>query len=268
MALADLTREAVLKAIEEFDRLGRADFLSKYGFKEARHYFLEHDGKRYDSKAIAGVAHGFLEGRKPLRPSEFSGGDRTVKTTLGALGFTVTSPGLILPAPAPLVEPPFLTVASPGAARLPGRPYEAASESQERSPAAPFEVDPDAVDRGTRAHARTQNALAAFLQHQGCDPRSPDRANGEPEFDVAWTRNDRIYVAEVKSITPANEEKQLRLGLGQVLRYRQQLRGWHLDVVGVLVAERQPTDQAWPDLCRELTVILAWGEDFETIPTG
>jgi hypothetical protein len=32
MALSDLTASAVLKAIEEFDRLGRDAFLKKYGF--------------------------------------------------------------------------------------------------------------------------------------------------------------------------------------------------------------------------------------------
>ena len=64
--LASITREAVLAAITEYDELGQDAFLDKYGFHPARSYLLVHDGKSYDSKAIVGVAHGHLPGKKPL----------------------------------------------------------------------------------------------------------------------------------------------------------------------------------------------------------
>jgi len=54
MALTDLTPEAVRQAIAEFDSLGRDSFLNTCGFGKARGYFLVHNGKAYDSKAIAG----------------------------------------------------------------------------------------------------------------------------------------------------------------------------------------------------------------------
>ena len=93
MALRDLTdSQAVLNAISEFDRLGRERFLEKYGFGRATAYFIELDAKRYDSKAIAGAAHGHQYG-KPLRHDEFSGGDATVATRLSVLGFMVTRAG-------------------------------------------------------------------------------------------------------------------------------------------------------------------------------
>jgi hypothetical protein len=57
MSLAELTREAVLTAIAEFDPLGRAAFLESYGFGPARESFVELNGQHYDSKAIAGAAH-------------------------------------------------------------------------------------------------------------------------------------------------------------------------------------------------------------------
>jgi hypothetical protein len=60
MSLADLTRSAVLAAIEEYDRLGREDFLRRYGFGPARDYRVMFNGGEYDSKAIAGVAHRYL----------------------------------------------------------------------------------------------------------------------------------------------------------------------------------------------------------------
>ncbi|WP_220505462.1 HNH endonuclease [Microbispora sp. H10830] len=91
MGLSDLRRDMVLAAIEEFDKLGREEFLEKYGYREARGYFLTYQGRRYDSKAIAGVAHRGVAGR-PLRASEFSGGAATVARTLADLGFTVTTP--------------------------------------------------------------------------------------------------------------------------------------------------------------------------------
>jgi 5-methylcytosine-specific restriction protein A len=50
MPLADLTRPAVLAAIEEHDRLGREEFLRRYGFGPAREYRLLFNGREYDSK--------------------------------------------------------------------------------------------------------------------------------------------------------------------------------------------------------------------------
>lgn len=91
MTLSDLNREAVLKAIEEFDALGRGDFLRKYLFRPARSYFLILGGRRYDSKAIVGAAHGYLPGCAALAAADFSGGERTVKVQLERLGFVVTS---------------------------------------------------------------------------------------------------------------------------------------------------------------------------------
>jgi 5-methylcytosine-specific restriction enzyme A len=94
MALADLTTNSVLRALSEFDELGRETFLQRHGFRRARGYFVLHNGNRYDSKAIAGVAHGFAgHGSKPLSPAEFSGGEKTVAKRLRELGFTVIEPG-------------------------------------------------------------------------------------------------------------------------------------------------------------------------------
>ena len=57
MCLRDITsRQAVLDAIAECDDMGQDTFLEKYGFHHARKYFLVHNGRMYDSKAIAGVA--------------------------------------------------------------------------------------------------------------------------------------------------------------------------------------------------------------------
>lgn len=91
MSVAHLTsKRAVLAAVREFESLGRERFLSMYGFGHARTYFLDINGRLYDSKAIVGVAyrHQFPK-HGPLKPEEFSGGHATVEAKLISLGFSV-----------------------------------------------------------------------------------------------------------------------------------------------------------------------------------
>ena len=56
----------------------------------------------------------------------------------------------------------------------------------------------------------------------------------------------------------ANAERQLRLGLGQVLRYRQAMQATKSTVVAVLMVEQQPRDASWGNLCAALDVRLMW----------
>jgi 5-methylcytosine-specific restriction enzyme A len=88
MTFADVNRQAVLAAVAAFDRLGRDKFLEEHGFGPAKAYFLDYNGRLYDSKAIVGVAHG-ISGDRPWRAEDFTGGDKTVAERLRALGFTV-----------------------------------------------------------------------------------------------------------------------------------------------------------------------------------
>jgi hypothetical protein len=71
-------------------------------------------------------------------------------------------------------------------------------------------------------------------------------------------REGTIHVAEVKSVTNTNEEKQLRLGLGQVLRYRQLLAVAGYRAVAVLVADGGAPAESWQALCDQLGVVLTW----------
>lgn len=80
-----------MSAIAEYDELGKEAFLANYGYGEARSYQLHHDGKLYDSKAIIGVAAGYLPSQAALLAADFSGGEQTVARRLRQLGFTVTS---------------------------------------------------------------------------------------------------------------------------------------------------------------------------------
>lgn len=88
--LSTITAEAVREAIAEFDRIGRDEFLGKYGFGRARSYFLAMGSKLYDSKAILGAARGYaIPAAGSMKPNELSGGQATVQRRLEALGFEV-----------------------------------------------------------------------------------------------------------------------------------------------------------------------------------
>ena len=143
-----------------------------------------------------------------------------------------------------------------------GRPYTPVGIVPKTSEREPVVVDPLLIDRGNQGHATTQDALAVYLQGHGIEPMSPV---GEPDYDVAWWCATRLFVAEVKSITDANEEHQLRLGLGQLLRYRHALAERGHDVIAVLVSEREPSDPSWGSLCRTLGVVLVWPGTFDQL---
>jgi AAA domain (dynein-related subfamily) len=91
VGLEELTsRDAVLEAIAEFDRLGRDAFLAKYGYGGSKRYRIVHDGGDYDLKAIAGAAYGYqYPDHGPLGRDEFGSGRRSTVPKLESLGFEV-----------------------------------------------------------------------------------------------------------------------------------------------------------------------------------
>ncbi len=91
MSIRALTdRDAVIAALAEFDGLGRDAFLAKYGFGPATNYRIVHEGRFYDSKAIAGVAYGkqFPE-EGYMHADEFAGGLNGALVPLQRLGFAI-----------------------------------------------------------------------------------------------------------------------------------------------------------------------------------
>ncbi len=126
-----------------------------------------------------------------------------------------------------------------------------------RSIGAPGDI-PDSTRRGAAAHARTQNLIAEAVRSGGLDPRSP--ASEEPPYDLAWLSGDITFVCEVKSITDANEEIQMRLALGQILRYCQILNASGLLTQPVIAVERGLNDEMWPELLKHEGIVLIWPE--------
>jgi hypothetical protein len=81
-------------AIAEYGRLGPDPFLSKYGFGQAKAFMLSFNGKKYDSKAIAGVAHGYqFPEIGPLVSGRFKGGKLPTQAGghLFKLGFEIAT---------------------------------------------------------------------------------------------------------------------------------------------------------------------------------
>jgi len=84
------SREAVIKAMEEYDRLGEEEFLHLYHFENTKgNLFVEYEGKFYLCKPIVGVAYGYQypdEGQ--LRAGEDEDGVAS-GSALHKIGFTI-----------------------------------------------------------------------------------------------------------------------------------------------------------------------------------
>jgi len=78
----------VVRAIEDYDRLGQDQFLAEHGFGRATAYLLIYRGRSYDSKAILGVAYQYATGVR-IGAHDFSGGIYGAAGVLRHLGFEV-----------------------------------------------------------------------------------------------------------------------------------------------------------------------------------
>jgi len=78
----------VLRAIQEYDRLGPEQFFSAHGFAPTTTYDLVWDKRRDPPKAILGTAYEFATGKR-LASGDFEGGKTGAVRLLGKLGFSV-----------------------------------------------------------------------------------------------------------------------------------------------------------------------------------
>jgi hypothetical protein len=125
----------------------------------------------------------------------------------------------------------------------------------------PWSRDPNVLDRSRKAHIDTQNAVRDFLSAAGTEAWSPRSA--EPDHDLAWHRSGVTYVAEVKSLPSAGtEDRQMRLGIGQVLDYQALMSRLYATVHAVLVVEREPANGRWLPLCASHGITLVWPATF------
>lgn len=91
MDMQSITRDDVLKAIDECRRLGPDEFIEKYDFGEPRSRYLIYEGRSYGAKAIVGVAHGFAQpALGPLTAADLVYRTNHARSTLDRLNFKVT----------------------------------------------------------------------------------------------------------------------------------------------------------------------------------
>lgn len=225
-----VTRARVFQVIGEYDELGQAGFLDKYGFKPSRRYWVTHAGREYESKAVLGVAAG-------LRANEFSGRQANTLPTLERLGFSIVARAERAD-PEPETRPAFRT-----------RDVLVRVAHPQRS------SDPDEGGRGLRAHRELENWLARQLRERGLTPVDP--ALVDPPLDLGWMEDGLFHVVEAKSLTSLNETAQLRRGLGQILEYAQLLSPRE-SVRPILLVEREPSGSHWPATCQRAGVELRW----------
>lgn len=116
--------------------------------------------------------------------------------------------------------------------------------------------EPSAADRreANRAHNALQDEIAELASDAGFFPLSP--SHRDAQFDVGWEDSDGVlHIVEVKSLTPVNEDQQLRLGLGQVLDYARVIGG-AVPAVAVTACPRRA--QHWFGLGEEHGVLVVW----------
>ncbi len=199
---------------------------------------------------LAGVCRDLAERRQRARGAVRVGGARLAK---GTPARALTDVG---------TKPPAARRRRATAGAKAARPAFQAKNEQVRSRRAePWSRDPSEVDRGLAAHARIERLVAEAAADEGWQAKG--YGEDDPEFDVLLeppTPGAPAVVVEVKSTTARNEEKQLRLALGQVLRYQQLLHATGDRVVAFVAIEQPPRDPSWVDLCRENGVTLVWPE--------
>jgi hypothetical protein len=83
-----VTDADVVRAIQEYDRLGPERFFSTHGFAPTTTYDLVWEKRPYPPKAILGTAYELATGER-LASGDFEGGKTGAVKVLGELGFTV-----------------------------------------------------------------------------------------------------------------------------------------------------------------------------------
>jgi hypothetical protein len=84
----EVSRDDVMRAIQEYDRLGPDQFFAQHGFAPTTTYELIWNDRSYPPKALLGTAYEFATGRR-LASGDFEGGKAGAVRVLGKLGFTV-----------------------------------------------------------------------------------------------------------------------------------------------------------------------------------
>lgn len=89
---AQLSRQDIEQVLAEWDQIGRDAFLTQHRVNPAERYLIEHDGKRYDAKAVVTVAFRRTNtSAAELEPGDFPGSEASIRRPLERLGFKIVN---------------------------------------------------------------------------------------------------------------------------------------------------------------------------------
>lgn len=139
----------------------------------------------------------------------------------------------------------------------------------------PFEVDPDELDRKRREHHAVVRVLSMMASARGL---AVCRPNTVP-VDVGWFTGSKIgegdyKIVEVKTVTPGNADKQLRLAIAQILHYETAIELAELVQPGctrrqvVLVGDSGPLAHSLRVLLKKLSIDLCVISGPASIPSS
>lgn len=90
MSFENIHRNSVISALNQFDHLGRSDFLKSLNFSKAVKFFILFNGKEYDCKPIFWAAYILQYGTSPK--SRATGGvNKRIRPILEKLGFHIVA---------------------------------------------------------------------------------------------------------------------------------------------------------------------------------
>lgn len=105
------------------------------------------------------------------------------------------------------------------------------------------------------AHNALQDSIADLAAQRGFLPLSPTHPRAQ--FDVGWEDADGgLHIVEVKSLNTVNEDRQVRLGLGQILDYGLIFDGRARLAVALSAAPSR--DEHWTELGDCVGVRVVW----------
>jgi hypothetical protein len=134
---------------------------------------------------------------------------------------------------------------------------------EEDSDVAPTDITPVPTqdDGQARADAHSEHNSTVNLLKVEARAQGYKTVKSRTGADVAWMSVDDgwLTVCEVKSVEGSNDIDQVRLGLGQIIDYLDQLRDYEPGVSGLLWTSREPRDaERWQRICGEHGVTLGW----------
>jgi hypothetical protein len=130
-----------------------------------------------------------------------------------------------------------------------------------------FTKDPAKLERALMTHIDTQNQISDIISGKGFKPLSPGKGK-KPDYDIAWKSYKNFWIVEVKSLPNGGETSQLRIGLGQLLHYKEQLRKKYpkLTIRTVLALEKRPEfEEMWRSICDDSNIVFCYGPEFRAL---